>query len=397
MTNNNHFKSAAFYSVLLRMIVLLFACPLSVVNALEIKIGLYNDQSIVSAVFSVVEGNYNIIGDGNIILNVSQGEIFYLSPENGTLQFTGGDKKFPGFRAISVEKTTEEGVLQLKPVAPLLPSADYDGNLTISLVNGELKIINLVEMDHYIAGVIEAEGGSNAGEEYYKAQAILIRTYALRNMHRHAAQSFNLCSSEHCQAYKGKSLLNRQIYEATHATDNLIITDIGGNLAIAPYHSNCGGITSTSDMVWQRHHYYLLPVSDIFCSKGNNYTWTKKITLTRWKNYLSGYGINTARLTNEAYNIRHPNREKYITINDIPVPTRSIREEFGLKSTFFKIEKAGNEIIFIGKGFGHGVGMCQEGAMEMARMGYTYVDILHYYYQHIEIAPLVEQETTGND
>ncbi|MBN2611072.1 MAG: hypothetical protein JXB00_05910, partial [Bacteroidales bacterium] len=154
MVKINSIKISRLRSLLLRLTFLVIVSPHSVVHALDIKIGLYNDKSVTSVVFSVVEGNYNIKGDGDFILNVNPGDIFYLSPVNGSLQMTGGDKKFSGFSVLTVEKTTEEGVLQLKPVAPLLPSADYDGNLSINLHNGELKIINLVELDHYIAGVI---------------------------------------------------------------------------------------------------------------------------------------------------------------------------------------------------------------------------------------------------
>ncbi len=336
--------------------------------------------------FSIVEGTYQIKANGNLLANAVPGKIFYLMYTNQEIQLSDGKQNYGFYTHLEIEGEDAESVFQLKPVLPILPSADYDGNLTISISNDRLQLINQLELDKYISGVIEAEGGSNAMPEYYKAQAILIRTYAIRNMFRHAADGFNLCNTEHCQAYKGRSLLNRQILLATKSTDNLVLKNDTGTLIAAPYHSNCGGITSTAQMAWQTNLPCLQEIRDPFCSSGKNYSWTKQISFSTWKRYLEKFGIRTSEIQLKNYSFKSDNRQKYLTVNNIQIPTRKIREDLNLKSSFFSIENNGKELIFKGKGFGHGVGLCQEGAMEMARVGYTYVDILHFYFQQMNIA-----------
>ena len=69
-----------------------------------------------------------------------------------------------------------------------------------------------------------------------------------------------------------------------------------------------------------------------------------------------------------------------------------MRERFGLRSAYYALEDTGSEIIFKGKGYGHGVGMCQQGAMEMARVGYTWKDIIHFYFQAVQLRDYREME-----
>ena len=71
--------------------------------------------------------------------------------------------------------------------------------------------------------------------------------------------------------------------------------------------------------------------------------------------------------------------------DDFFIPLKFIREDMKLRSTFFTINEEGNDVIFSGKGFGHGVGLCQEGAMRMAEKGYSYTKILNYYYSKVHL------------
>ena len=91
--------------------------------------------------------------------------------------------------------------------------------------NGSLKVRNEVELENYVAGVVEMEAGSNHTLEYYKVQAIICRTYALSNLRRHETERYNLCDNVHCQVYKGNNRLNQQITEATLQTKNLVLVD----------------------------------------------------------------------------------------------------------------------------------------------------------------------------
>ena len=85
-------------------------------------------------------------------------------------------------------------------------------------------------------------------------------------------------------------------------------------------------------------------------------------------------------------------RKQYFIDGKKKVTFRQIREKFSLKSSFFSIRQDGAQIVFDGKGYGHGIGMCQIGAMEMAKVGYTYVDIIHFYFQHVKMCDYREME-----
>ncbi len=351
----------------------------------QINIGLYTNSKITSCVFSVVEGAYFIIGNNKIIEQAIPGKIFYLTIEDSVIIIKDQDKIFGKFSIIHCRGQEINNIFQFKPVNPSLTSRDYDGDFWIYGKNGTLRFINKLDIEKYVAGVLEAESGSNAYLEYYKAQAILIRTYAKKHLSRHWPESYSLCDQVHCQAYKGRSMLNKQIYEATHLTSGMVMTDKSGDLVIPPYHSNCGGKTSSAKMAWQSNLPHLSEITDPFCTKGRNATWTKKISIISWQRYLNKNGIFTASMSKNQFAFNNPNRQKYYVINNKKLLMRDIREYFRLKSTFFSIETSGNDLLFHGKGYGHGVGLCQEGAMEMARVGYTYVDILHFYFQNVKI------------
>jgi stage II sporulation protein D len=97
--------------------------------------------------------------------------------------------------------------------------------LHIKLKNEQLLFVNDVNFEKYIAGVVEAEGGPNAPLEYFKTQAILCRTYAMKYYNKHLNEGFNLCDEVHCQAYKGRVSKNEDILKAAIETSGLVIVD----------------------------------------------------------------------------------------------------------------------------------------------------------------------------
>jgi stage II sporulation protein D len=243
----------------------LFSIIPGINDAQVIRIGLFPDENIRSLVFSNVKGIYSLYADGTYLLNILPGEIYYATIADNKIQLSNKMQNIGSFSKLETRQADNESAFQLKPVSPVLASADYDGDLILIPSGNYFQIINGIDLEKYVAAVIEAEGGSNAHLEYYKAQAILIRTYAIKNMYRHGAQNYNLCSSVHCQAYKGKSMLNKQIYEAAFSTSGLVLTDKDSNLITAPYHSNCGGLTCSADVAWQKRLPCLISIHDPFC------------------------------------------------------------------------------------------------------------------------------------
>lgn len=368
-----------------RIYLLIFCFVCSTVSfAQQVKIGIYPDKEIQAVVFSVVSGNYSLILNDKIVKNIYPGSIFFVSKNNDQILINDSNEIIGASERIELKGNEINNQFQIKSVLPPTISSDFDGNLILQIVNNRIQIINLVDAEKYITGVVEAEGGSNAMPEYYKAQAVLVRTYMYRNMYRHGADGFNLCNNQHCQAYKGRSMLNNKIYEAVKLTSGLVLTDFSNQLLFAPYHSNCGGITGTSDLVWQNHEPCLQPVKDPFCAAGHNSNWTKKILYSEWVSYLNKNGLNELFLK---YPFTNETRKKEISNGNSFILLKKIRDDFNLKSTFFSISRVNEYVLFKGKGYGHGVGLCQEGAIEMANVGFTYIDILHFYFRDVLIQP----------
>jgi stage II sporulation protein D len=252
-------------------------------------------------------------------------------------------------------------------------------------------VINDIPLDNYIAGVTESEAGARSTLEFYKVQAILARTFALAHINKHVTEGFSLCDLVHCQAYYGKPR-DPNVFKAIEATKGKVVVDENLNLIIAAFHSNSGGQTANSEDVWGSRTTYLRSIVDTFSTKMPNSKWERKMLAEDWLSYLKlkhNFPVETDSGRNIALSFRQDNRKAYLECNNSKVPLKNVRQDLQLKSTFFSISKLNNDsIVFTGRGYGHGLGMCQEGAMCMAKKGYTYMDILNFYYRNVQLIDL---------
>ena len=140
------------------------------------------------------------------------------------------------------------------------------------------------------------------------------------------------------------------------------------NYLTASFYSNSGGQTENSENVWGKKVSYLRSKADPFSEGKNNYKWTKSISKREWLNYLKttyNYDIDDSIKRQKVLNFTQINRKKYLAGWDSHILLTDIRRDWRLKSTYFSIEEQGDKIILHGKGFGHGVGLSQEGAMNI--------------------------------
>ncbi|HRH12519.1 MAG TPA: SpoIID/LytB domain-containing protein, partial [Bacteroidia bacterium] len=211
------------------------------------------------------------------------------------------------------------------------------------------------------------------------------------HINKHVLEEISLCDQVHCQAYYGKPK-DLNIYVAIAETEGKVVVDDDLNLIIAAFHSNSGGQTANSEDVWGAKKDYLRSKVDSFSSKMPNAYWERKMLTDDWLTYLKikhNYAIEIPEAKAAALNFRQENRKVYLECNNSKVPLKNVRQDLQLKSTFFSIYELGNDsIVFKGKGYGHGLGMCQEGAMKMCKLGYKYPDVLNYYYRNIQIIDL---------
>jgi len=348
----------------------------------EIKTGLFHGKEIESVVISIVEGDYALTGDGKRISILNRGSILQVELSGSQLHIHDASTSQGPFTLVSVIPVTAGGVFMVRPVFPALQSCESDDRLDISIEVGFIRLINTLDLEKYIAGTVESEGGFTALPEYYKAQAVIARTFAIRNFNRHAHQGFNLCDGVHCQAYNGKSRMNKAIYAAVEQTKGEILTDVNGEPVITAYHASCGGNTSSASIEWNRDLEYLVPVSDPFCNNSSHRNWSRNVSITEWISYLAKAGFSGQP---EDLISDEGGRQKYLDTASRRIPLAIIRHQFNLKSSWFYLESVNSQVIFRGHGYGHGLGLCQEGAMEMARVGYTYVDILMFYFKGLEL------------
>jgi stage II sporulation protein D len=364
-------------------IVLLVLASL-ITRGSEIRIGLFHNIAIESVVFSVVEGEYMLTGTGMQVAVIHKGAIFHIERNGPGWAVNDTAQGYGIFSELTFKGVSAVNIFQVKPVYPALPSKESEGDLTIRLYNTTMQLINSLEFEKYLPGCVESEGGAGALPEYYKAQAVIARTFALKNFHRHAHEGFNLCDGVHCQAYNGKSRMNKQIIEAVGLTEDEILADKTGQPVITAYHASCGGLTGSASGVWNKDLFYLNPVKDPFCDKSTHRDWRKTISMAAWSDYLNskGYAGEPARLTTAS----ETGRQKYLDPEHKKMPLTEVRGDLKLKSSYFHIEPGDNSVVICGHGYGHGLGLCQDGAMEMARVGYTYVDILMFYFSGLKLA-----------
>jgi stage II sporulation protein D len=355
------------------------------IAAQSIKISIFNSYEINSLTLSIKQGKY-VLKNGNETLGeYKRGTIFHISRFSNTLEIRDKQNFIGNFNSVELFSTEGNGILSIEPINPPMESREYDDNISLMVKGNKIMLINKLDMEKYVAAVIEAEGGNNAPLEYYKAQAILIRTFTIKNLFKHAEDGFDLCDEVHCQSYRGRCSQHPEIVEATQSTAGKVLVDQSNILIMSPFHSNCGGMTSSAGIVWQKDLPYLASVRDPFCSNSLHATWTYSISREAWNTFIADYTKKNIDYTRYNFSFTFPSRTRSILIHGIELNLRTVREYFGLKSAFFDIEDTGDSLIFKGKGYGHGVGLCQEGAMEMARVGYCWLDIIHFYFRDVNV------------
>ena len=264
-------------------------------------------------------------------------------------------------------------------------SRPYLGKVTIRPNLIFLEAIVKVPVEAYIAGVVEAEGGMSGETEYYKAQAVLSRTWLISNMGKHIKEGYHIKDDQSSQAFKGvpNGKHAELISKAVAETKDTIAT-YSGKPIIGFYHSNSGGQTVLPQNVWSQELPYCRAVFDPFSKKESKYRWTKDITLADWNAY---FAIG-AEFDWSSFFLRLPERRHtHYTIGDQIFKLETLRRHFELRSAYFEPNLVGDQIHLQGYGFGHGVGMAQQGAMRMAVGGFTWKEILDFYFQRLNFEP----------
>ncbi|UTW61456.1 SpoIID/LytB domain-containing protein [bacterium SCSIO 12741] len=356
-----------------------------------VNVGIFWGNRPSASLITIDRGNYDLIGDGQVVKTLGGNQTFVARVEGEKVQLTSGGKSLGAFRKVQLKRKEWGACFRFKGVTPKTESRTYNDNLRITAYKNRLKLVNDVYIEHYIAGVVEAESGTKETFEYYKVQAIIARTYVLSNLNKFSNFGFNVCDRVNSQVYKGKSKGNPEIVRAVNATRGLVLVDSDINLIQAVFHSNSGGQTVNSEDAWSQPVGYLRSVSDTFSLDMPHYLWQTSLEKEKWLNYMAKkWNVSlsdtsaTEQLLNYSPNIRQANLE----VAGKSIPLKTIRKDWSLKSTYFTVTESDGYVNISGKGYGHGVGLSQEGAMRMAELGYPYNKILHYYYKDTHLIHL---------
>ena len=289
----------------------------------------------------------------------------------------------------------------------------YRGELVITATDSGMLVVNRLPMDDYLRGVVPLEIGNRTAAEFaaVQAQAVAARTYAYK--HLNDARAFDMYSTVQDQVYGGVDAEKPQADTAIMTTADVVVL-YNGQPIVTPYHSTCGGSTAAVSEVWynQSDEPYLRPVSDripgsdhFYCDPSPRFSWTQSFDgpglRAVMEKYLAAYTTAPKTGVGRITDIREQGRTTSGRVAALTVQTDSgtytlrandirfvLRDPKGaiLNSTFFSFTRDTNggevsNLTVNGRGYGHGIGMCQWGAIGRARAGQNYRTILETYYQ----------------
>src|SRR6266404_5798497 len=305
-------------------------------------------------------------------------------------------------------------VIRPEPNSPFVvwDGKRYRGELVITPTDSGLLVVNRLSMDDYLRGVVPLEIGNRTSAEMaaVQAQAVAARTYAYK--HLTSARAFDMYATVQDQVYGGVDAEKPLSDTAITTTANVVVL-YNGQPITTPYHSTCGGSTAGVSEVWydQPDQPYLRPVSDripgtdnFYCDSSPRFSWTQSYDAAGLRavveKYLATYTTAPRNGVGKITDIREQGRTPSGRIAALTVQTESgsytlrgndirfvLRDPKGaiLNSTYFSFTEStsGGEVSNLtvnGHGYGHGIGMCQWGAIGRARAGQNYRTILETYY-----------------
>ncbi len=362
------------------------------------------------------EGSWQVVtGRGRLVVRARTGERWTV--ESST-RVPGGRPAVRLIRPDGTETDWKTDGLVVRPAdadrAVRWNGAAYRGELRIVPTDSGAIVLNALPLDDYLRGVVPLELSRTLGMTElaaYQAQAVAARTFTLSRASDNAARAWDVRAGTLDQVYGGRDVETRVADLAVSTTSGMVV-EYAGRLVFAPYHSTCGGTTASAEEVWRTSAQpWLQRVSDrvpgssrSYCDISPRFRWTRTIetaelqklvdaNLSRYARVPAG-GAGAVRLLQvdgvtlsgrAAGVLVGTDRGRYhVRGNDVRFVLRDVRGEI-LPSTYFSVNALpargrGPRVTIDGSGAGHGIGMCQWGAIGRARAGQDFRTILRTYY-----------------
>lgn len=309
---------------------------------------------------------------------IRRGDDFYVSWDGGNARIDGNKAALPitvsSGSFISVNGTAFRGIIRIVESSPPL-------------------VLDLLDLESYLAGVINQEIDSRWPAAAVDAQVILARTYALKKMKERSNEPFDLVSGVNDQVYGGIAAEDDLAWAAVNRTEGMVLT-YNHELAAGLYHSCCGGRTAVPSEVWGgRDEPYQKSVECNYCQDAPRFFWRfpEKGAMSG-KELASLLGFRDD-VTDLVVTARTGSGRARTVIASAGLAAKELSgQEFRTRMGYERIWSAAFQpsreeggFVFRGSGSGHGVGLCQWGARGMALAGFPSGKILGYYFPGITV------------
>ena len=294
-----------------------------------------------------------------------------------TLTFPRPTRKSKGAAVLSGDSGTEVSV---------------SGLVHLVRKGNRFLVINRVDIEEYVKGVVPAEVSSTWHPEMLKAQAVAARTYALYQQMLSATREYDVAATVQDQVYRGKQGVDAGILRAVEETRGLVVTYQDAPI-YAAFSSTAAGLTEDAMTVWSKEYPYLKGVECPFDLMSPYYQWKSSFKIDALEQNLRQQGFSVGTIaTMTPLSLSRGGRVATLRIlhsgGELILRGEELRKAVGytiVPSTQFAIESIGQDVVLSGFGAGHAVGMCQWGAKELAELGYPFSTILRYYYPGTEL------------
>jgi stage II sporulation protein D len=316
-----------------------------------------------------------------------------IGAEGDALMLTASDKK------VDATRIWLAGPVTLTAHGETVTLRD---SVAISARAGLLVIVVTMPVESYVERVVASESGAADSAESIKALAIVVRSFALHETHGHA--DYDLCDSTHCQLlhWGNNGERGAQAHTATLATSGETLW-FHGQRALAYFGKDCGGRTASPAEIWPHAEpvSYLPSQPDRFCTRDGGREWASEITRADLTAALAAHGLAAPGWKNITIARRgESGRAVTLRLDNTEVGADTFRLAVGeslgwnrIPSTWFEVSRHGDSFAFHGRGWGHGVGLCQKGAAVMAQQGHSADEILRQYFPGAQAA----DEATGRE
>ncbi len=293
--------------------------------------------------------------------------------------------------------------LARKPNGATMSSGDSGTEISVSgLVHlvrrGKgFSVMNRVDLEEYVKGVVPAEVSSTWHPEMLKAQAVAARTYALYQQMLSATREYDVVATVQDQVYRGKQGIDVGILRAVEDTRGLVVTYQDAPI-YAAFSSTAAGLTEDAMNVWSKDYPYLKGVECPFDLASPYYQWKSSFKIDTLEQNLRQQGFSVGTIaTMTPLSFSRGGRVATLRVlhsgGELILRGEELRKAVGytiIPSTQFAIESIGRDVVLSGFGAGHAVGMCQWGAKELAELGYSFSTILRYYYPGTELQNMTQ-------